>query len=120
MNSGRFDKRVTIQKLKTTPDPPARLDPTDDDSWETYATRWAEIVETTGREYEHSDKVQSDVTHRVTLMFDSLTRSIQTAMRVRWIDTYDGEDVVRKLNIENRVISKSPRMVVQLQCKELI
>lgn len=120
MSSGRMNRRVTIEELKPSPAAPSRLDPTEDANWKPYATRWAEVVETTGREYHHNDAVQADVSHRVTLIFDSLTRNITTAMRVKWVDTFAGESVTRVLNIVNRVFSKAPRMVVQLQCKELL
>ncbi|MBD3675599.1 MAG: head-tail adaptor protein [Planctomycetaceae bacterium] len=119
-NAGRFKQRVIVEQLISEPTPPARLDVTDDANWETYITRYAEVVETTGREYHNNDTTRAHITHRITMIFDSETRKITPKMRIRWEDTYAGETLTRKLNIEHRLFSKDARMVVQLQCQEVL
>jgi SPP1 family predicted phage head-tail adaptor len=120
MTAGKKRDRITIQRLKTEAEGLAvaasgKFDQTLDSNWTTYATRWAEIFEPSGREYQQEGQVKSETTHIVTIDFDSTTKAITTAMRVRWSDG----GTIRLLQILAKPSRRprAPRRKIEVECK---
>lgn len=91
MTAGTKRYRITIQRRKTeaeglTRGASGKADYTLDANWTTHASRWAEIVETAGREYQQEGQVRGEATHLVTVEFDSKTRQATSGMRIHWDD----------------------------------
>ena len=112
MESGNFNRRVTIQKIKNNPitDANEEVDLTDDRNWETYAIRWAEVQTKGGREFWKVDKVDAEVSHLIRIPYDRLTLFIHPAMRIRLGD--------RTINIVAAYDVDEMHEVVEIQAKE--
>lgn len=84
--SRRLNCRVTVQRVKDSPDRDANneFDPTDADNWETYCSRNAEFKTRGGSERFASDMIQAGQTHRVYMRFDTTTKAISPAMRMSY------------------------------------
>lgn len=110
----RYDlkTRVIVQQVKSgaTRDTNNEVDLTDDDSWETYATRMAAFKTRGGSERFASDMIQAGQTHRVYVRSDATTRAISPAMRL----SYDS----RVFNILAAVDVDEMRQWVQLDVVE--
>jgi SPP1 family predicted phage head-tail adaptor len=75
-----------VQQLKddATADANNEIDLTDDDNWETYASRNAAFKSRGGSERFASDMIQAGQTHRVYVRSDSTTRAITPRMRLSY------------------------------------
>ena len=112
MNSGNFNRRVTIQKIKDDPitDAHGEVDLTVDGSWETHVARWAEIQTKGGREFWKVDKIEAEVSHLIRVPYDRLTLGINSGMRIRLGD--------RTINIVSAIDVDERHEVIEMQCKE--
>lgn len=110
--AGKYDRRVTIQQIKSAASQNGygEVDKTDANQWETYATRWANVVPQSGAESTQAKQVVARGTHTVFLRSDSLTRAITTKMRLLHGSVY--------LNIEDVHDAESALREVRLQCTE--
>jgi SPP1 family predicted phage head-tail adaptor len=84
LSAGTFDRRVTIQKIKTSPSLNAlgEADLTDDANWETHCVRWASVDTQGGREFWKRQRVQAEVDQIFRVRYDSTTKAITPRMRV--------------------------------------
>lgn len=106
--------RITIQQVKddATADANNEVDHTDDDNWETYASRNAAFQSLSGSERFASDMIQAGQTHRIWLRSDPTTRAITPRMRV----SFDS----RKFNILAAVDVNEERQWVRLDVAEAV
>lgn len=101
MDAGRFTKRLTIQS--TTQSQDGFGEP--DDSWGTYATRWAEIEYEGGGEALQAGTERTELRARIRMRYDSLTAAITGKMRatlgstVFWFET-----PAQNLGMRNEVV----------------
>ena len=113
LGSGQFNKRVTIQSLKTTgQDAYNQLDVTDSNNWQTYATRWMELIPKGGREFRLAQQQEADLTHLVRFISDSTTRGITPQMRI----LYDS----RLLNVVDSYDVDGNQQVQECKCVEVV
>ncbi len=112
MESGNFNRRVTIQRIELNPETDAHgeVDLTDEGNWETHAVRWANIKTKGGREWWKSDKINAEVTHVIQIPYDKLTQNIDSEMRIRLGD--------RTINIVAAYDVDEMHEVIEMQCKE--
>lgn len=97
VGSGQFNKRVTIQQLKTgVEDANNQIDVSDAANWQIYVTRWMELIPKGGREFRLAQQQEGDLTHLVRFIGDSATRGITHEMRILYgsrvlniVDSYD-------------------------------
>lgn len=124
MESGRLRTKVTAQREKTIAEGATgsgnHVDSTLDTNWTTYIQRYAEIRETGGREFEQGGQVFADISHLITMRFDSDVALITTEHRLTWTDNVTRQ--TRTANIEN-VTAVAPsggaRRAMQFVCKEV-
>lgn len=84
-------RRVTVQTPTETKDSYGQMLQT----WGTYATRYARKRDLVGREYYQSQQTISQVTTQFTFRYDTLTKAIDTKMRINDSGTiYDIESVI--------------------------
>ena len=70
LNAGQLNRRIAIQSLTVTRDAAGGFA----ESFATAATRWGRIEPMTGSEFDGSNRVQGEVTHKITLRhYDGLT-----------------------------------------------
>lgn len=89
MLADRLKEPVTLQRPKTAiagEDDFGTIDLTLDANWITAGSRRAEIKSQAGREFDTARQVRSDHTHKVTVRYDSLTRTIEPTWRIRFTD----------------------------------
>lgn len=112
MNSGNFNRRVTVQQIESNPETDAHgeVDLTNEANWETYAVRWAEIQSEGGKEFWKVNKVNAEVSHLIRIPYDRLTLGIDSKMRIRLGD--------RTINIVSVVDPDERHEVIEMQCKE--
>ena len=112
VNSGNFNRQITIEKVKDNPlrDVSGEVDLTLDGSWETYAVRWSEIQTEGGREFWKVHKVEAEVSHLVRVPYDRVTIGINSRMRIR----LEG----RTINIVSAIDVDEMREIIEMQCKE--
>lgn len=112
MESGNFNRRITIQKLKDNPvrDVNGEVDQTDAGSWETHAVRWAEMQTKGGREFWKVDKIEAEVTHLIRIPYDKFTLQITSEMRIIF--------ETRTINIVAVYDPDEMHEVIEMQCKE--
>jgi head-tail adaptor len=77
--------RVTFLRVKASPTRNAlgEVDVTDAANWEVLCSRWARVTTRGGREWWKVKQVRSEVTHAVTVLADSGTRTLLPTDRVR-------------------------------------
>lgn len=112
MGSGNFNRRITIQKVKSNPikDVNGEIDLADERNWETHASRWAEIQTKGGREFWKVDKVEAEVTHLIRIPYDNFTKSITSEMRIKFENRF--------INIAAAYDIDESHDVIEMQCKE--
>lgn len=112
MESGNFNRRVTIQRIELNPetDDHGEVDLTDDANWETYAVRWAAVKNMSGREWWKSNKINAEVTLIIKIPYDRFTQNINSKMRIRLGD--------RTINIVAVTDPDEMHEVIEMQCKE--
>lgn len=125
MESGRLRTKVTVQREKTSAEGASgsggHVDSTVDSNWTEYIQRYAEIRETGGREFEQGGQVFADISHLITMRFDTQVALITTKHRLTWTDNVTGQ--ARTANIENLTAvapSGGSRRAMQLVCKEVV
>ena len=113
LGSGRFNKRVTIQQLKTgVEDANNQTDVTDSNNWQTYATRWMELIPKGGREFRYAQQQEADLTHLVRFISDSTTRGITPQMRILFGS--------RVLNIVDSYDTDGRKQIQECKCIEVV
>lgn len=78
VRSGRLNCRIIVEQATETPDgvnDPVR-------TWSTYATRWASVEPLNGREFFAAKQEQSEITTRIRMRYDTITRAITAKMRI--------------------------------------
>ena len=112
MESGNFNRRVTVEQVESNPetDDHGEVDLSDDGNWVTYAVRYADIRTKGGREWWKSDKIHAEVTHVIRIPYDRLTQKIDSKMRIRLGDRII--NIVAAYDVDER------HEVIEMQCKE--
>lgn len=111
--AGRYRNRVIIQSPNTTNvDAGGHVDlKSGDTNWTTYATRWASVIPSSGREFVSGEKVQGDITHVVLCRYDTLTKAVNPTQRVKF--------GTRKLNIVSAYQRGQLQSEMVMQCREV-
>ena len=98
---GRYDKRVVVQQVAELRDGLGDLQET----WTTYATRWAAVEPLNGREFFASRQEQTEIDVRIRLQWDAVTDLITSKMRVTWSGrTFEVNTVIRAREDRSEVI----------------
>lgn len=108
---GNYRDRIEIEEPKTADD---WVDHTDPNQWRLFATRKAEAVAATGREFVSGEKVAADISHMVLMHYDSKTKHITPRMRIKVV--VDN----RILQIESVYPRGNQRREMICQCKEVV
>jgi len=104
MEIGKMNKRIIIQRIKTSPQN-AYGEPIDE--WETFATVWASIEPLQASEFWAQEQIQSEIKIRIRIRYLS---GVTSKMRV-----LHGE---RILVIESVIEPKEAHKEMQLMCSE--
>lgn len=78
-----FDQPITIQQLFGSADAHGFIDETDDNNWSTYATAYARVQTTGGREFWKVDRVDADVSAEWRCQWDTTLAAATPAMRLK-------------------------------------
>ncbi len=108
-HAGEYDKRVTIWKDS----PTTNADGQCVENPVKVMQRWARVIPLTGREAVQAQQLQADVTHRVTMHSDTLTRTIVPAW---WLTLSDGT----RLNIVSAIDLEMAKIEVELMCNKRV
>lgn len=83
--AGKYNKRVVVQRLKSTATVNAagHIDESDDDSWETYCERWCKITHAKTPEQQVGGQQVSYDSAEFVLRYDTTVSAIDATMRVR-------------------------------------
>lgn len=111
---------VTLQSPKTAAgdeDGFGTIDLTLDANWTDAGDRRAGIKPAKAREFDPNNQQRSDVTHIVTLRYDSLTRTIGPTWRIRFTD--DGGRV-RTFHVIGVKDPDERHIAIALDCKEAL
>ena len=111
MRTGQLRNSVTIQKPTGTVDGGGHLDLSVSGGWATHAARKAKIEPVTGSEGTNGAQVEANITHLVTVHYDSVTTSILPRMRVLY--------GTRALNIEYVRNEREVNGNIVLGCREV-
>ena len=111
MRTGQLRNAVTIQKPTGTVDAGGHLDLSISGGWATHATRKAKIEPVTGSEGQHGTQIEANITHMVTLHYDTLTATTLPRMRVLY--------GTRALNIEYVRNEREVNGNIVLGCREV-
>jgi SPP1 family predicted phage head-tail adaptor len=103
MQVGKLRKRVQLQQLVRNQDDFGEAVP----SYSTYATVWASVEPLQGRELEHAQQINAEVSHRVTIRYNG---NVTAEHRVVY-----GE---RILEIEAVINPEERNEMLVLMCKE--
>ena len=105
--AGEYDQRVTVWKDA----PTTNADGQRVENSTEVGRRWCSIHPLSGRERFMAQQAQADVTHRVRMRSDTLTRTIRPT---HWLTMRDGTrlDIERVFDIDMRKIE------LELQCNE--
>lgn len=107
MRAGQLNKKVTVQSYTSAANSFGEMIET----WSTYATRNASVEPLQGREFWAAQQLNSEVTSKIRLRYDSITGAITPKMRVQWDSRTFKIHSVINVNQRNRE--------VQLMCSEL-
>lgn len=102
ISAGKLTKPVIVERLPE----PIDLDSAGQEKqdWETFAHKRAEIYPLRGREYFSAQEVDSEVTHRIVMRWDSGFKIMNAKYRVRYGDrTFDVQSMMN-INEANREI----------------
>lgn len=77
--------------------------------------RWAEVMPLSGRERFLAEQTKSDITYRVTVRYDDLTKTVTTAW---WLKIIAGQDTGRRLNIVRAFDPDRRRRWIEMECRE--
>ena len=113
MESGNFNRRVTIQRIELNPetDEHGEVDLTDPANWKTYVVRWSNIKTKGGREWWKVDTINSEVVAVIQVPYDRLTQNIDSEMRIK----LGGNRII---NIVAAYDVDEMHEVIEMQCKE--
>lgn len=89
--AGELNRRVEVRVLSATPDASGHVDETDDSNWIVIARRWCKLTPRGSREFFRGQQVAAEITHQVTMRFDSESRRFTTGNQLKMDD--------RKFNI---------------------
>ena len=79
-STGARRERITIQRVTRTAN--AYNEP--EESWATVDKRWAHVEGQSGREVERANQTSPMASHKVTMLADSLTKTLTTDDRLVW------------------------------------
>lgn len=101
INAGQYRTRVVIESPTRTQNDIG--EPVE--TWTTYATRWAKLEPSAGREFVAAMQVVPELRGIIKLRSDSLTRAITPAMRLTYGDrTFDIEAVYDETESRREVV----------------
>lgn len=82
--AGKLMRRGNLERVKAsaTVDSSGRVDLTDDNNWEFVQKRWFEIVPKSSRQFLLGDQQRANVSHQVTMRYDTLSSSITQGWRM--------------------------------------
>jgi SPP1 family predicted phage head-tail adaptor len=104
MKVGRLRYRLVISTYTESLNDYGELTPT----WTTFATVYADITPVSGREYLQSERVQGEITHRITIRH---LAGVLSKMRA--------SDGSRTFEIEAIIPDRTNKKMITLMCKEL-
>lgn len=104
--SGPKNISFALQKQSTsaTRDIAGQLDMTDDDNWQTFATRRGSMMTPKGSEFWNVDQVDSNGVRKVEFVADSMTRLLTPHMRLRTGSRNLNIESVENLDGKNREV----------------
>lgn len=104
---GQRNRRLAIERPKTTPDNAGHVDLSQDSNWTEVGKRWASMTTRGGRESRVFDQVQAEVSHLIGLPYDSLTKTIIPKWRLKMgtrrfniTAAYDVDEERRTIRVE--------------------
>ena len=105
--SGPYNKRLDLQRLSssTTGDAAGEIDKGDDDNWDTFATRSACIMPAKGSEFWNIDQVDANGVYEISLIYDSLTKTLTPPMRLKLGSRIFNLESVFNVDEHNRVVT---------------
>lgn len=103
LSLGRMRNRITIQQRTVSRD----TDGAPLEAWSDYATVWAEIEQTGGREFYAAKQINSKLTHEIRIHYNA---AIVSSMRVVW--------GTRTLFIESALQDEGAHRFTVLHCSE--
>ena len=85
IEAGKLLRRGSLERIKstTTPDASGHINLTDDSNWEFVTKRWFSIIPSNSKEFLIGDQQRGDVTHQITMRYDSLSSGVTTAWRLK-------------------------------------
>lgn len=104
--SGPKNLKFELQRLSTsaTTDAAGEIDKTDDDNWTTFATRSGAMTTPKGTEFWNVDQVDSNGVRQIELIYDSKTKLLTPAMRLKRGSLKYNIESVENLDGKNREI----------------
>ena len=86
--AGQLQRRVVVWRLKEgiTPDAAGHVDETDESNWRIVGNRWVKLTPKGSKEFFRGQQVAEDITHQVTMRYDSESAKFTTKDRL----TYHG------------------------------
>jgi len=82
--AGKLTRRITVLRVKSTATvlSSGQIDETDEENWEIAETRWANIVPRSSREFFRGQQVADDITHKITMRYDSKSSRYNAKNRI--------------------------------------
>jgi SPP1 family predicted phage head-tail adaptor len=112
--AGKLLRRGQLQRLKSTvsADASGHVDETDDANWEFVQNRWFSIVPAGSKQFLIGDQQRADVTHQITMRYDSMSSSVTVGWRMSHrgeVYNFNGPPVDRNLD---KVLLDFPAIVI--------
>ena len=103
IHAGKLLRRGQLQRIKSTvvPDASGHVDLTKDANWEFVQNRWFSIVPSGSKQFLLGDQLRADVTHQITMRYDSMSSSVTKGWRLQHRGTtynFSGPPVDRNLD----------------------
>lgn len=85
IHAGKLLRRGQLQRVKSTvfPDASGHVDLTNDSNWEFVQNRWFSIVPAGSKQFLIGDQQRADVTHQLTMRYDSMSSSVTEGWRLK-------------------------------------
>lgn len=111
MRAGKLQHRVEVQRLTGNVNAAGHLDETTAGNWQTFCSRWCELITRGSREFFRGVEVTADITHQVTMRADPESRGFTPKQRLKFgdrvlsiasppVDVDEGGEMVRFQAIE--------------------
>jgi len=107
MKSGKLTKRISIETFTESQSGTGEVSK----AWVLLATRWADPVPLSGREYFTGKQIESDISIVFKIRYDTIVSATSTKMRVNYKGSY--YDIESVINLEER------NKELHLMCKSI-